>query len=85
MGLEFPLWLTRLRTQHNVHEDVGSIPGLTQGVKDPGLDPVLPWLLCRPEAAALDSTPAQGFPYAIGIAVKRKKKIELLFNVQVFF
>ena len=26
---EFPLWLSRLRTQHNVCEDAGSIPGLT--------------------------------------------------------
>ena len=28
------MWLSVLRTQHNVHEDVGSIPGLTQQVKD---------------------------------------------------
>ena len=26
---EFPLWLSRLRTQHNLLEDAGSIPGLT--------------------------------------------------------
>ena len=32
--LEFPLWLSGLRTQHSVREDVGSIPGLTQWVKD---------------------------------------------------
>ena len=31
---EFPLWLSWLRTQHSVHEDVGLIPGLTQWVKD---------------------------------------------------
>ena len=31
---EFPLWLSRLRTQHSVSEDVGSIPGLPQWVKD---------------------------------------------------
>ena len=30
----FPLWLSRLRTQHTVHEDAGLIPGLSQWVKD---------------------------------------------------
>ena len=34
---EFPLWLSRLRTQHSVHEDEGLIPGLTQWVKDRAL------------------------------------------------
>ena len=32
---EFLLWLSGLRTQHNVCEDVGLIPSLTQWVKDP--------------------------------------------------
>ena len=32
--VEFPLWPSRLRTQHIVHEDVGSIPDLTQWVGD---------------------------------------------------
>ena len=30
----FPLWLSGLRTRHSVHEDVGSIPGLAQWIKD---------------------------------------------------
>ena len=32
--MEFPLWLSRLRTQHSVCEDAGSIPGLTYWVED---------------------------------------------------
>ena len=30
---EFPLWLSGLRTQHSVHEDVGLILGLVQWIK----------------------------------------------------
>ena len=35
--MEFPLYLSRLRSQHSVCEDEGSIPGLTHWVKDPEL------------------------------------------------
>ena len=31
---EFLLWLSRLKTRYGVHDDTGSIPGLTQWVKD---------------------------------------------------
>ena len=31
--LEFPLWLSKLRIQHSLHEDVDSISGLHQWVK----------------------------------------------------
>ena len=34
---EFLLWLRGLKTLHTLHEDVGSIPGLSQRIKDPGL------------------------------------------------
>ena len=34
ISTEFLLWVSRLRTQHNVHEDVSSIPCLAQWFKD---------------------------------------------------
>ena len=32
MSLEFPLWISGLKTQCSLREDVGSIPGLAQWV-----------------------------------------------------
>ena len=34
---EFPLWISRLRTQHSLREDESLIPALAQWVKDPEL------------------------------------------------
>ena len=49
---------------------MGLIPGLTQGAKDPALL----WLWCRPAAATLIQLLVQEPPYAMRVALKKKKK-----------
>ena len=56
-----PMWLSGLRTWL-VSEDEGLIPGLAQWVKDQAV----PWLWCRPAAAALIWPLAQDLPYVAG-------------------
>ena len=79
-------WVKNLTS---IHKDVGSIPGLSQRVKDSvfptscgtglrsSLDPLLLKLWRRLVAAALIRPLACEAPYTTGAAVKKKKKFQL--------
>ena len=68
------------------HEDTGSIPGLTRGVKDPaltqakllgcrcGLDLALLWLWLRPAATAPIRPPSLGASICLTCGPKRAKR-----------
>ena len=62
-----------METNPTRNREVASlIPGLAQGVKDLALL----WLWCRPEAAAPVQPLTWDSPYAVGMALKRKRKKE---------
>jgi len=63
------MWLFGLRTQHSVQEDVGWIHGLARWVKDL----VLAQGVSQQLKVQFDPW-AWELPYAMGVAIKRKKK-----------
>ena len=77
-------------------EVVGSIPGLTQWVKDLvftmscgvscrcSLDPALLWLCCRPAAVPLTQLLAWEPPYTADVVLKSKKKKKKKANYIVY-
>ena len=82
---EFPLWLSRLRPQHCLHEDAGSVLASLSGYVAAscsighrcGSDLVFLCLWSRPQRASHSTPLAQKLPNAAGVAVKGGKKFLL--------
>ena len=81
-----PFMTQQLTNPARIHEDAGTIPGLTQWVKDPcvavscgvscrcGSDSTLLWLWHVPVTIAPIPPLAWDPPYAMGTSLKKKKK-----------
>ena len=77
----FPLWLSGLRTQHCVYEDLGWITGLTRWVKDLALSQAAVWLgSCVAVAVVWACSCSSDLTHSLGTSIcrrcgcKKKKK-----------
>ena len=96
ISLEFPLWLSKLRTQCYLCEDVDSILGLTQRVKDLALpqavtqvtDVAWIWRCCGCGigiSCSYDLTPGLRTSICRRCALKKKKERKMQYHLHQHF